>query len=259
VAARSKAWTVLAHSNTGIMGSNPTQGMDVCVCVYSVFVLSCVYVEALRRTDHSSKESYRLCKNDYETEEEARVQRRSVQPLMNEWNLSVVGEQLLSSEELYPNSVFDSVTVAKANLSLCRNISPYSKSPLHYLIEKSCQFHCPIVLLQRKYTRTPIWCKELCSIELITYLQKKQRLPPHKGTKPPPVQVNYLSILIKFQLLQFFILTISKQIFPFGLMFLRKLTTSAKSTLFWDMIPCTLIEVSEFSVKSGASILWIRQ
>jgi hypothetical protein len=26
----------------GFEGSNPAQGMDVCVCVYSVFVLSCV-------------------------------------------------------------------------------------------------------------------------------------------------------------------------------------------------------------------------
>jgi hypothetical protein len=34
------------------------------VCVYSVFVLS------------SSKESYRLCKKDYETEEEARAQQK---------------------------------------------------------------------------------------------------------------------------------------------------------------------------------------
>jgi hypothetical protein len=42
VAARSKAWTVFARSNTGIVGSNPTQGMDVYVWVYSVFVLSCV-------------------------------------------------------------------------------------------------------------------------------------------------------------------------------------------------------------------------
>jgi hypothetical protein len=42
VAARSKAWTVFARSNTGIVGSNHTQGMDVCVCVYSVFLLSCV-------------------------------------------------------------------------------------------------------------------------------------------------------------------------------------------------------------------------
>jgi hypothetical protein len=32
-----------------------------CVCMrFSVFVLSCVEVEALRRADHPSKESYRL-------------------------------------------------------------------------------------------------------------------------------------------------------------------------------------------------------
>jgi hypothetical protein len=43
VAARSKAWTVFARSNTGIVSSNRTQGMDVfIVCIYSVFVLSCV-------------------------------------------------------------------------------------------------------------------------------------------------------------------------------------------------------------------------
>jgi hypothetical protein len=34
--------------------------MDVrCMC-FSVFVLSCVYVAALRRANHSSKEPYRL-------------------------------------------------------------------------------------------------------------------------------------------------------------------------------------------------------
>jgi hypothetical protein len=52
--------------------------MDICVCVHSVFVLSCVYVAALRQADHSSKESYRLCKKDYETEEEAKAQQRAV-------------------------------------------------------------------------------------------------------------------------------------------------------------------------------------
>jgi hypothetical protein len=43
VAARSKTWTVFARSNAGIVGSDPIQGMDVCiVCIYSVFVLFCV-------------------------------------------------------------------------------------------------------------------------------------------------------------------------------------------------------------------------
>jgi hypothetical protein len=42
VAARSQVWTVFARSKTEIVGSNPAQGMDVCLCVYSVFVLFCV-------------------------------------------------------------------------------------------------------------------------------------------------------------------------------------------------------------------------
>jgi hypothetical protein len=41
------------------------------VCVYSVFVLSCVQVAALGRADPPSKESYRLCK-DQETEKRSR-------------------------------------------------------------------------------------------------------------------------------------------------------------------------------------------
>jgi hypothetical protein len=42
VAARSKAWTVFDRSNTGILGSNPTQGMDVCVRLFCVCVVLCV-------------------------------------------------------------------------------------------------------------------------------------------------------------------------------------------------------------------------
>jgi hypothetical protein len=43
IATWSKAWTVFARSDAGIVGSNPTQGMHVwcvcvCVCVCSVFV-----------------------------------------------------------------------------------------------------------------------------------------------------------------------------------------------------------------------------
>jgi hypothetical protein len=84
------AWTIFARCNAGIVGSNPTQGMDVCVCVYSVFVLSCVQVTALRQAVPPSKESYRLCKKDYENEEEARAQQRALESLMNEWNSEMV-------------------------------------------------------------------------------------------------------------------------------------------------------------------------
>jgi hypothetical protein len=38
VAARSKAWNVFPRSNTGIVGSNPTQGMVVCLRVVCVRV-----------------------------------------------------------------------------------------------------------------------------------------------------------------------------------------------------------------------------
>jgi hypothetical protein len=61
-----------------IVGSNPTRGMDVYMFVrFSVFVLSC----ALRRADHSSKESYRLYKKIRKLKYEARAQERAVEPL----------------------------------------------------------------------------------------------------------------------------------------------------------------------------------
>jgi hypothetical protein len=42
VAARYKAWTVFTRSNAGIVGSNPSRGMHICVRVYTVFVFFCV-------------------------------------------------------------------------------------------------------------------------------------------------------------------------------------------------------------------------
>jgi hypothetical protein len=62
VATRYKAWILFAHWDAGIVGSNPTQDMDVYASLISVFVLSCVQVEVLRRADPPSNESYRLCK-----------------------------------------------------------------------------------------------------------------------------------------------------------------------------------------------------
>jgi hypothetical protein len=54
------------------------------VCIYSVFVLSCVQVEALRRADPLSKESYLLCKNQ-ETERAVKAQQKAVEPQMGGW------------------------------------------------------------------------------------------------------------------------------------------------------------------------------
>jgi hypothetical protein len=42
VAVRSKAWTLLAGLNTGVLGSNPTRGMDVYVRLSCVCVILCV-------------------------------------------------------------------------------------------------------------------------------------------------------------------------------------------------------------------------
>jgi hypothetical protein len=43
VAERTKAWTAFVRSDAGIVGSNPTRGMDVwCVNSFIVFVLFCV-------------------------------------------------------------------------------------------------------------------------------------------------------------------------------------------------------------------------
>jgi hypothetical protein len=54
--ARSKAWTFFAHSNTGIVGSSLTWGMDVCVRLF------CVCVGSGLATGSSPIQGvYRLC------------------------------------------------------------------------------------------------------------------------------------------------------------------------------------------------------
>jgi hypothetical protein len=41
VAARSNALTVFPRSNTGVVGSKPTRGMDVCVRLFCVCISLC--------------------------------------------------------------------------------------------------------------------------------------------------------------------------------------------------------------------------
>jgi hypothetical protein len=76
VAAQSKAWTVFTH-----LGSNPSQGMNVCiVCFYSVFVLFYVKVEWPCDGLISRPRSPTDCLCDQETEKVAKSQQMSVEP-----------------------------------------------------------------------------------------------------------------------------------------------------------------------------------
>jgi hypothetical protein len=77
VASLSKAWTVFSRSNTGVVCSNPTWGMDVSMRVFClcspVCVCVCVCVFRYRPCDGLIPRwrSYRLCKNQ-ETEKRPR-------------------------------------------------------------------------------------------------------------------------------------------------------------------------------------------
>jgi hypothetical protein len=79
VSARSKAWTVFARPNTGIVGSNPTWGMDVNIRLFYVCAVLCMQVAALRRADSPPKESYQLCVG-LRNWKAAKVQQRTVEP-----------------------------------------------------------------------------------------------------------------------------------------------------------------------------------
>jgi hypothetical protein len=52
VVVRFEAWTVFARSKAGVVGSNLTRGIHVCVRLF------CVYAEVLWLTDPPSKETY---------------------------------------------------------------------------------------------------------------------------------------------------------------------------------------------------------
>jgi hypothetical protein len=67
VAERSEAWTVFARSNTAILSSNPTRGMDVFGRLFCIYVVLCAD-SGLATGWSPSKESYRLCKKIKELE-----------------------------------------------------------------------------------------------------------------------------------------------------------------------------------------------
>jgi hypothetical protein len=75
VAARSKAWNVFALSKAGIAGSDPTQGIDVCLCLFCVCIGSgpetgwspvrgvLPNVLGLRNWSETKRFTYGLCSN----------------------------------------------------------------------------------------------------------------------------------------------------------------------------------------------------
>jgi hypothetical protein len=79
VTVRSKPSTVFVGSNTGIVGSNPTQRHGcLCVRLFCVCAILYVQVEALRRADTPSKGSYQLCKRS-KNRKTVNVQQRVVE------------------------------------------------------------------------------------------------------------------------------------------------------------------------------------
>jgi hypothetical protein len=75
VAVQSKTCTVFARSNTWIMGSNPTWGMEVSMLLF------CVQVETLRL----AIESFWLCEMNKKFKTRLMFRQRIVEPWMNEW------------------------------------------------------------------------------------------------------------------------------------------------------------------------------
>jgi hypothetical protein len=53
---------MFAHSNTGVVGSNATRSIDVCLRLFSACVVLCVG-SGLATADPPSKESYQMSNN----------------------------------------------------------------------------------------------------------------------------------------------------------------------------------------------------
>jgi hypothetical protein len=78
VAALSKAWIVFARSNTGIVGSNLTWGMDVCVRLFCLCCPVCRWRPWDRLITRPRSLTYGV--KDQETETAAKAEQRAVEP-----------------------------------------------------------------------------------------------------------------------------------------------------------------------------------
>jgi hypothetical protein len=75
----STAWNVSAGSNTGIVCSNPTWSMDVCVRLFCVCAVLCVQVAALRRADPRPRSPTDCVKNK-KNWKATKIQQKAVEP-----------------------------------------------------------------------------------------------------------------------------------------------------------------------------------
>jgi hypothetical protein len=73
---RSKAWTVFARSDAGIVGRNPIRGFHVCV---GLFCVSWVQEVALRHADPRPR-GPTDCEDDQGTEKAASAHQRAEEP-----------------------------------------------------------------------------------------------------------------------------------------------------------------------------------
>jgi hypothetical protein len=84
VTAHYGAWTVFARLNTGVVGSNPTRGTNVCVCLFRVYAVMCVgsgLVTGWSPVQGIPPSMYRFTK----LKKVAKAQERAVEPLVNAW------------------------------------------------------------------------------------------------------------------------------------------------------------------------------